>query len=618
MKGKILTMLLALITAFAVSAEATFQVIPPRNVIAGNRFMVKFRVVDGNPSTPQAPAISGCKLLSPSPGRSTMQSMQVINGQMTSSTTVEFSFSYRAEKEGTFTIPASSITVDGKRLTAKAQQFKVLPADKNSQRSQAQQQGWAPWDMPDDHVAVDDPSTQTADKNISKDDIFVRIILNKSHAYEQEAIECTIKLYTKYQSINSFMAVAPPSFDGFLIEEVDVQGALNNIENYNGQNYLTAVLKKCIIFPQKSGKLTINSGRYDLSVVQVERVSNGWYYSARPVEKKVVLQPYSSTITITPLPEPRPAGFTNAVGKFNFESKLTPESFRTGEAASLSYIITGTGNIKYINVPKPELPAEFEQYSPKSDSRARVSGTTVTGTLTTEYTFVPQSVGDFKIPAQTFVYFNPATKQYVTLSAPAYELKVAKGSGVTTSGEQHDIQAKNTDILHIRPGADKTSREFRPVTSEWWYWSIYGLLALALAGAIAASRRNAALNADVAGRRLAKANKTARRRLKKAETAMRDRQPDTFYQELLSAVWGYLSDKLNIPGSQLNRQNIVAAMQQREMPAESTDQVIALLDQCEMARYTPGSADDQAMRQTYDEATATINALEKLKIKRVS
>ena len=152
MKGKILTMLLALITAFAVSAEATFQVIPPRNVIAGNRFMVKFRVVDGNPSTPQAPAISGCKLLSPSPGRSTMQSMQVINGQMTSSTTVEFSFSYRAEKEGTFTIPASSIMVDGKKLTAKAQQFKVLPADKNSQRSQAQQQGWAPWDLSLIHI----------------------------------------------------------------------------------------------------------------------------------------------------------------------------------------------------------------------------------------------------------------------------------------------------------------------------------------------------------------------------------------------------------------------------------------------------------------------------------
>lgn len=618
MKKHILLTLLALITAIAVSAEATFQVIPPRNVIAGNRFMVKFRVVDGNPSTPSAPNIQGCKLLSPSPGKSTMQSMQVINGQMSSSTTIEYSFSYRAEKEGTFTIPAASITVDGKKLTSKAQQFKVLPADKGSQQSQAQQQGWSPWDMPDDHVAVDDPSTQTADKQISKNDIFVRIILNKAHAYEQEAIECTIKLYTKYQSINSFMAVAPPTFDGFLIEEVDVQGALNNIEHYNGQNYLTAVLKKCIIFPQKSGKLTINSGRYDLSVVQVERVSNGWYYSARPVEKKVVLQPYSSAINITPLPEPRPAGFTNAVGRFNFESKLTPETFRTGEAASLSYIITGTGNIKYINVPKPEFPTEFEQYSPKTDSRARVSGTNVTGTLTAEYTFVPQSVGDFKIPGQTFVYFDPQARQYKTLTAPGYELKVAKGSGATASTEQHDIQAKNTDILHIRPVAgDDLSKHHTALTAQWWYWAIYGLLILLLCGAIVLTRRQASLSADVAGQRLAKAAKTAKRRLKKAEAAMRAHQADTFYQEMLSALWGYLSDKLNIGASQLNRQNIVASMEARDIPASDINRIINLLDQCEMARYTPGSADETTIRQTYDEATEAINALERQKIKRI-
>ena len=607
-----------MLTALWASAEATFQVIPPRNVIAGNRFMVKFRVVDGNPSTPTAPGIAGCKLLSPSPGRSTMQSTQIINGQMSSSTTIEFSFSYRAEKEGTFTIPATSITVDGKKLTSKAVQFNVLPPDKGSQQSQAQQQGWSPWDMmPDDHVAVDDPSTQTADKQISKDDIFVRIILNKSHAYEQEAIECTIKLYTKYQSINSFMAAAPPTFDGFLIEEVDVQGALNNIEHYNGQNYLTAVLKKCIIFPQKSGRLTINSGRYDLSVVQVERVSNGWYYSARPVEKKVVLQPYTSSINITPLPEPRPAGFTNAVGRFNFESKLTPESFRTGEAASLSYIITGTGNIKYINVPKPELPAEFEQYSPKTDSRARVAGTNVTGTLTAEYTFVPQSVGDFRIPAQTFVYFDPQTRQYKAITSEAYDIKVAKGSGATASAEQHDIQAKNTDILHIRPvDRNSLSKHHTLVNSQWWYWALYALLVAILGGAIAASRRQASLNADVAGRRLAKAAKTAKRRLKKAEAAMRVHQPDTFYQEMLNALWGYLSDKLNIPASQLNRQNITAAMEAHNISPDDANRIISVLDQCEMARYTPGSADDATIRQAYDDATDAINSLERQKIKR--
>ena len=157
---------------------------------------------------------------------------------------------------------------------------------------------------------------------------------------------------------------SPPTFDGFLIDELDTQASLNEVEHYNGQNYITAVLKKCIIFPQKSGKLTINSGKYDLSVIQLERVSNGFFISARPVEKEVHLQPFTQTINITPLPQPQPAGFSGAVGQYKFESTISSTTPRTGEAVSLRYIVTGSGNIKYIREPKPEIPSEFEQYTP--------------------------------------------------------------------------------------------------------------------------------------------------------------------------------------------------------------------------------------------------------------
>lgn len=339
-----------LIFCATMAAQTSFQVIPPRNVIAGNRFAVTYRLSNGEGTSLNAPAINGCKLLNPQPGVSTSQSYQIINGQASSSSTVEYTFIYRAEEEGTFTIPAASIVVDGKKLTSQSAKFIILPADKAPQSQQAGGYGYGyGGSAPQQSVHVDDLSSQDdTSRPISKDDIFVRIILNKSHAYEQEAIECTIKLYTKFQRINSFMMTTPPTFDGFLIEEVDTQAALNAVENYNGQNYVTAVLKKCIIFPQKSGKLTISSGKYDLSVVQIERVSNGWFVSGRPVEKEVHLQPYSSTVDITPLPEPRPAGFDNAVGQFTFESRLAPEKLKTGEAASLEYIVTGTGNIKYI------------------------------------------------------------------------------------------------------------------------------------------------------------------------------------------------------------------------------------------------------------------------------
>ena len=612
---KYLTILsLLFLTAFSLAAQTSFQVIPPRNVIAGNRFAVTYRLSNGEGTSLNAPAISGCKLLNPQPGVSTSQSYQIINGQASSSSTVEYTFIYRAEEEGTFTIPAASIIADGKKLTSQPAKFTVLPADKATQGQQQGGYGYGYGRQPQQSVHVDDMASQDDTSHpISKDDIFVRIILNKSHGYEQEAIECTIKLYTKFQRINSFMMTSPPTFDGFLIEEVDTQAALNAVENYKGQNYVTAVLKKCIIFPQKSGKLTINSGKYDLSVVQIERVSNGWFISGRPVEKDVHLQPFTSTVDITPLPEPRPAGFDNAVGSFTFESRLSPEKLKTGEAASLEYIVTGTGNIKYLHEPKPELPTEFEQFTPKTDYRTRVSGATVTGTMVVDYTLVPQSVGTFRIPDQKFIYFDPAKRSYVTLTAPGYTMDIAKGSGTSVSAEQMEIEAKNTDILHIKTGAKNLSKVHQPVIFNWWYWAVPVLLVLALVTAVLVYGRQVRLNADVAGRRNARANKVARRRLRAAEKFMKARQPEQFYEAMLKAMWGYLGDKLSMPVSQLTRQNILETLLSRGVTQENADKVIEVLDQCEMARYTPDSSSEASVEALYEEATRTINSLEKSK-----
>lgn len=250
-----------LFICIATWGETSFTVIPPRQVIEGNKFNVTFRLKDGDGKGLKAPEIDGCTLLY-GPSTSTMQSYQMMNGQTTSSTTIDYSYIYRADKAGTYTIAPATINVNGKSYTTKETKFTVLPADKVAQGNQS-------------NVRVDDYSTQSTDKQVSDNDVFVRIILSKAKAYEQEAIECTIKLYTKY-SISSFMPTTQPSFDGFLIEEMDLKSSLNQIENYKGQNYMTAILKKCIIFPQKSGKLTINSGKYDITVVQYERVNLGF------------------------------------------------------------------------------------------------------------------------------------------------------------------------------------------------------------------------------------------------------------------------------------------------------------------------------------------------------
>ena len=441
----------------------------------------------------------------------------------------------------------------------------------------------------------------------TSDDVFVRIILSKSSAYEQEAIGCTIKLYTKY-SISSFMPTKQPSFDGFLIQEVDLQPALNQTETYNGQNYMTAVLKKCIIFPQKSGKLTINSGNYDISVVQYENVNMGMFQVRQPREAKIKVNSNSASIDITPLPQPQPEGFTGAVGKFEIDSRLVGNSFRTNDPATLIYTISGTGNIKYVKEPVIDFPTEFEQYTPKSDIQASVQGNDVIGSMTVEYTFVPQSVGDFTIGSDKFVYFNPQTRQYITLTTPSYPVKVAKGVSAPVTTDQKEVENKNSDIRHIYLGEKNPVKEHRMVVLQSWYWVLYLLLIAVTVILIFANRRKARLNADVLGQKTAKASKVARRRLKSAEGFMKSGDSEKFYEEMLRALWGYLSDKLAMPVSQLSRDNISATLASKGYSEESAEAIVSVLDDCEMARYTPDSS--SRMDEVFERGVNAINQIE--------
>ena len=578
-------------------AQVNFTVQPPTRVFEGDRFPITFKLTNAEGSDLNVSQINGCTLLY-GPSTSQRQSYQVVNGRATSSSSVEYTYYYKAGKAGQYTIPAASVIADGKRYTTKPVNFTIHEsADRNTPASQRP-------------VDVDDVDTQAAGRRVNSDDVFVRIILSKSSAYEQEAIGCTIKLYTKY-SISSFMPTKQPSFDGCLIQELDVQPSLNEMETYNGQNYMTAVLKRCIIFPQKSGKLTINSGNYDISVVQYDNVNMGMFQVRQPREAKIKVSSNTGTLNILPLPQPQPDGFTGAVGTFTIDSRLVGNSFRTNDPATLIYTIKGTGNIKYVKEPVIDFPSEFEQYTPKSDIQAEVNGNDVSGSMTIEYTFVPQSVGDFSIGSDKFVYFNPQSKQYVTLTTPAYSIKVAKGVSAPATTEQKDVENKNSDIRHIHLGDKHPSQIHTLVVTKSWYWFMYlGFFALTL-GLVIVNRRQARLSADVIGRRTAKASKVAGKRLKAAESFMKAGNSEKFYEEMLRALWGYLSDKLSMPVSQLSRENISSTLASKGYSEESTAGLVEVLDECEMARYSPDSSNQ--MDNVYEKGVKVINNLENCK-----
>lgn len=603
----IITFLLAT-ASLLVAQTPSFDVVQPRNVVEGNRFSLTFSLqnASGNITPPKAPALDGCTVLY-GPATSTMQSYQVVNGVATSSASTDYTFTYRADKAGTVTVPAVSITADGKHLSSRQTSFTILPPDKSQQNQQAYGRGGA--QVPQQN------RQQSSDFNVGKDDVIVRIILSRSQAYEQEALECTIKLYTKY-NISSFMPKTQPSFDGFLIEDLNVQAYLGEREHYNGSNYYTAVLKRCLLYPQRNGKLTINSGQYDLTVIR-QIVINDWPFP-RTVEQEhnIQVNSNSASVNVLPLPQPQPAGFNGAVGHFSIDSRIVGNNFRTNEAATMIHTISGTGNIKYLKEPAIDFPSEFELYSPRIENNARVSGNNMTGTMTAEYTFVPQSVGKFKIGADKFVYFDPAKKDYVTLTTPEYEIDVKQGvsapSSSGTGADKQDIKAKNTDILHIKLGDKNPQKQHSFIINSWWYWTLYIILALALAGTIMVTARNMKAAADTTGRKLARANKVAKKRLKIAGDQLRQQQYDKFYEELLKALWGYLSDKLSLPASQLSRDNIAAILKEYGTSSELIDKLMSVIDECEMSRYTPQLSSEQA-ETVFNQASTVINDMESIK-----
>lgn len=597
-KKKIL-LILSLISIAVTSAMAQqMTVIVSPQVPVGQNFAVTYRLTGATDGKIDAAKIQGCQFIY-GPAISSMSSYSATSRGVTSSSTVEYTYTYKALKEGTYTVPAGVATVNGKRVSSSTRQIKVVSAS-NAPGSQASQQPRG--------VQFDDPFTQSADRPVGSNDLFVKIILNKSTAYEQEAIECTIKLFTKY-GIESFIATKQPSFDGFLIQEVDFNQPVVQTETYNGQRYMTALLKKCIIFPQKSGRLTINSGNYNLDVIQYDKVDFGIFQSVAPRSRTIQVNSNSASIDIKPLPEPKPANFSGAVGRFSADARLVGNSFKTNDPGTYILNISGSGNIKYLTAPDIKFPSEFEMYTPKTDIKAEVAGATVSGTFKVDYTFIPQSVGDFEIQPAEFVYFDPSTGRYETIKLPGKKMHVAKGLDAPASKTK---ASKLTDILPIIENDDTSDFDHTPVILTFGYWVVYIILTLGLVAVIIIYRRNIKRSSDIIGRRLAKAGKVARRRLKRANGYMLRHDSDKFYEEMLRAMWGYLSDKLVIPVSQLNRDNIQTELTKYGADEQLQSSIISILDDCEMARYTPESSSQ--LNAVYDRAAAAIDSMENIKI----
>lgn len=587
------------------AASVSFRVEAPSQVIEGNKFSITY-VLENSPEYPQnigIKEIPNCRFLF---GPAIMQSSSDIttNGKRRHSSSVRYTYTYRAEKQGSVKISAANAIVGGKTLSTRPVSLEILPPDRSATNASGNRT---------QSVQVYDIDTQTADKPIGHNDVFVRIVLSKPSAYVQEGVLCSIKLYSKYQ-ISKFLTNVQPSYNGFMAQEVPVQ-LQGKFENVNGENYYSYVVKQSVLFPQQSGQLKISSGSYELTVVQFETINTAFGRMRSPVEKTIKLQSNSASLDVRELPTPRPADFTGAVGNFKVSCVLPENQVRTNEASSVKIVVSGSGNLKGLTMPKFNFPSQFDMYDPQTVVSANPSGSTLTGKVEAEYTFVPQSVGTFKIEGTSFSYFNPASEKYEHVNVEGFNLNVAKGTASNAVRYNHEPMK---DILPIYTGEMHLSKDVAYILGGWHNVLFYVVLSVVFLFVAFLYRRTLKLRANEMLMKKKGANKIAIKRLKRAKRFLQKGLSDQFYEEMLTALWGYFSDKLSIPVSELNRDNISKELTNYGMYEVDIDRIIRILDECEFARYAQSAAmAGISMDKVFAEAVEAIGTVENTKTKPV-
>lgn len=603
---KLIFLLLLVIAALPMQAKngATLTADAPEVVVSGDQFRLTFTVNTQKVKDFLAPSIKGFDVLM-GPTRSQQSSTQIINGKVSSSSSITYTYILMAGKEGTYTIPAASIEVDGEKVFSNALTIKVLPPDQTAGNSQANQGGGG------------SPSSrgQIAGSRITDKDLFITATASKTTVYEQEAILLTYKVYT---SVNLRQLMEDmPDMKGFQMQEIQLpQQKQYSMEHYNGRNYNTIIWRQYVLFPQQTGKLEIPAVTFD-GVVAQQTISddpfdaffNGGGYIE--VKKKIVAP--KVVINVKPLPV-KPANFSGGVGEFTMTSSINAKEVKTNDAVTIKLTIKGAGNMKLITSPEVKFPEDFEVYDPKVTNNFDVSRAGLSGTQTIEYLAIPRHAGNFTIPPVEFVYFDLKSQSYKTLKTEAYDLKVEKGKGnadqvIADFTNKENVKILGQDVRFIKLGDTTLTPKGEVFFGTMGYWLGYLIPFIVFVALVVFFRKQAAENANVAKVKTKKANKVATKRMKLAGKLLAENKKNEFYDEVLKALWGYISDKLSIPVSQLSKDNIEAELTKHGVAEDVTKTFINALNECEFARYAPGD-ENEAMDKVYATSVDAIGKME--------
>ena len=569
----------------------------PEVVVSGDQFRLSFTISSKKVRDFRAPNIKDFEVLM-GPSRSTQY--QNINGVETNSIT--FTYILMAGKEGTYKIPGATIVADGNNYTSNSVEIKVLPPDQSSGSARGS--------------SAQSSRNQANSGKITDKELFMMASASKTKVYEQEAILLTYKVYTQVNL--TALDGDIPDLKGFHTQEVELPNQKTfTLEHYNGRNYNTTIWRQLVLFPQQTGKIEIPSVTFEGTISQ--RIASADPFDAFfnggnviNIQKNLVTP--KLVIDVKELPAGKPSNFSGGVGEFTISSSINTQELKTNDAVTIKLVISGTGNMKLINTPEVNFPQDFEIYDPKVDNKFNLTRNGLSGNKVIEYLAIPRHAGTYTIPPIEFSYFDLKSQSYKTLKTDAYTLNVAKGEGnseqvVANFISKEDLKVLGQDIRYIKTGDTNLTRKDDYFFGSMSYWMWYIIPLVLFIACMVIYRKQALENANVAKVRTKKANKVATKRMKNAGKLLAEKKTEAFYDEVLKALWGYISDKLSMPVSQLSKDNIEGKLQQHQVADELVKEFIDILNDCEFARYAPGSQDEK-MDKIYSSAIEVISKME--------
>jgi hypothetical protein len=598
MKKAILYSFFLIMTAALYSQNIEFTADYPSAVANGQQFTITFNVNTGGGEF-SAPSFSPFyKLMGPQTSYSS--STEIINGRMSTRTSYAYVYYLQAMKEGTFVIPPAVFTYKGKEYRTDSMRIEVSGGG-SAQRQNA-------------------PGKSSGNENADVEtsgDIFVNLSVNRKDVYVGEPILASVKLFTRVD-LSGINEIKYPSFNNFLKTDIETPPLTSlQQENINGVSYGTGVIQRFLLYPQVAGQVTIDPVQITVLAQQKSGQSDpffgDFFASYQTVPKALASKAVS--VNVKPLPGTKPDDFSGVVGKIDMKSTLNKDSVNVNDAVNFKITISGTGNLKIASTPSLKMTPDVEIYDPKISDDLKTGMNGASGSKTFEYLLIPRHYGDFTIPPVTYSYFNTSTGKYEKLTTPEYHFYARKvndqQSGITVFGgvSREDVKYLGKDIRFIKSEPGRLFKAGKILISESSFYLVYIISFMAFLLILFAKREHVRRNADLSLVRNRKAGKVAVRRLHTAALCLKNQQIDKFYEEILKALWGYLSDKLSIPGSSLTRVNASEALTAKGVTEDKIASLNNILDTCEYARFAPSASGTEA-EKIYEGASVFIRSVE--------